>query len=46
MADYTLNGVPNPGTYDAVGSSLATSGANDGGLVVTTSWGSIKAEYR
>jgi hypothetical protein len=46
MADYTLGGVPTtPGTYDAAGAPLA-SADDDGGLVVVTSWGSLKAEYR
>jgi hypothetical protein len=47
-ADYLLAGVPTePGTYDATGAAgnVATSG-DDGGLVVMTSWGAVKAEYR
>ena len=47
-ADYLVTGMPTePGTYDVAGASgsLATAG-NDGGLVLMTSWGAVKAEYR
>jgi hypothetical protein len=43
-ADYTHN-MPEPATYDAVGEALASSG-DDEGLVLMTSWGAVKAEYR
>ena len=45
-ADYSLGNVPTePGTYDAVGNSLASAG-DDEGLTLVTSWGAIMAEYR
>jgi len=47
MADYALTGVPTlPGTYDAAGTPLASTDGDDDGLVVVTSWGAMKAEYR
>jgi hypothetical protein len=47
MADYSLAGVPTmPGTYDAAGATLASTEGDDDGLVLVTSWGAVKAEYR
>jgi hypothetical protein len=47
LTDYTLKGVPTePGLYESAASLASTQDHDGDGLVLVTSWGAIKAEYR